>query len=174
MTKAYRLSAIASIAICLFALASPAAAQALSEAPKKGDIEVTQYDDWEVRCLQSANTCRMYQVVRGPETDKPIMRVVVGYPRQSDTAAMVFVLPLGIRLRPGVQVSIDGGEPLRVPFQICLDSGCRATLPVRTSLLNKFRNGLNAKVTFVGPRGQKVNLDVSLMGFTAASRAIAP
>jgi len=174
MVNAIRRAAVFWAAVSLLGIAGAAVAQQAPAQPDKDDVKVTNYQDWEVRCLKSSNPqqCEMTQLIKSADSGSPVMRVVLGYPKQIDTAAMIFILPLGTQLVPGVSLSVDGGQAQRIPFQACLPNGCRADLPVKPALLNKLKNGGQATVTIVGPRGKKMNLDISLMGFTAANKAI--
>lgn len=140
---------------------------------KKPEFNVNQYQDWNVRCPKSDNSqarCEMTQLVKNPNNDKPIMRVIMGYPPKADGAAMIFVTPLGTRLAPGLKLSVDNGKEHRLPFQICLKQGCRADYPIKSTLKRKMKHGSNATVQLVGPRGNKIDLNISLQGFTAANR----
>ena len=135
--------------------------------------KVESFQDWEVRCPEQGDgACEMTQLVNSPDNGKPILRVVMGYPPEVDSAAMVFILPLGTRLAPGVQFQVDGDQPRRFPFQICLEQGCRADFPVDDALRNKLRSGSRATVSLIGPRGDRIDLKVSLQGFTNADNRI--
>ncbi|MBS62725.1 invasion associated locus B family protein [Salinisphaera sp.] len=135
--------------------------------------KVESFQDWEVRCPEQGDgACEMTQLVNSPANGKPILRVVMGYPPEVDTAAMVFILPLGTRLAPGVQFQVDGDQARRFPFQICLEQGCRADFPVDDALRNKLRSGSRATVSLIGPRGDRIDLKVSLQGFTNADNRI--
>ncbi|WP_348762430.1 invasion associated locus B family protein [uncultured Salinisphaera sp.] len=174
MTKVVRFSVFVLAAVMGMATAAPVMAQAGGE--PADDVKITRYNDWEVRCPKSGpaqNDCEMTQLINGPDGNKPIMRVVMGYPPQIDSAAMIFILPLGTRLAPGVQLSVDGDQPRRFPFQICLEQGCRADFPIEDSLLAKMKRGSSANVTIVGPKGDQIDLAISLSGFTDANNAIA-
>ncbi len=141
------------------------------------NVDTQQFQDWEVRCPTGAqapaNACTMTQLVNNPDSDQPLMRVVMAYPPEIDGPAMVFILPLGVRLAPGLQLTIDNGEPINFPYQVCQQQGCRADLPVKESLRQKMRNGSTATVSLIGPRGERLDLPVSLLGFTAANDRIA-
>ncbi|MES1925376.1 invasion associated locus B family protein [Salinisphaera sp. T31B1] len=138
------------------------------------NADVKTYQDWQVRCPKDRSNggCEMTQLVNNPDNGKPILRVVMGYPPEIQTAAMIFILPLGTRLAPGVQLTVDGGKPNTFPFQICLEQGCRADFPVEDGLRNRLRSGSNATVSLIGPRGERIDLKVSLQGFTDADNAI--
>lgn len=176
MTATIRLAAILWGATSLLGISGMAAAQSSPNTPDNGGVEVTHYQNWAVRCDQSTGVkqCEMTQVVNGPNSDTPIMRVIMGNPPQIDVPAMVFVLPLGTQLARGLRISVDGGQPLRIPFRVCLDSGCRASMPIKSSLLSELKLGGNIKVAIIGPQGEHIDLNVSLMGFTAAAKAITP
>lgn len=176
MTTKFRFAAVFWGAICLLGLSGAAAAQTSSNAPGSDDVKVTHYQDWTVRCDPSADAtkCEMTQLVDNPNSNTPLMRVIMGYPPQIGSPVMVFILPLGTQLAPGLRVSVDDSQPLRIPFRVCLESGCRSSFPVKASLLKKFKLGDSITVSLIGPRGDQMNLDVSLLGFTASSEAITP
>ncbi|MCG7600277.1 invasion associated locus B family protein [Halomonas sp. McH1-25] len=159
---------------CLAALAMTPAA--LAQQPSADpNVTTEQFQDWEVRCPQDVaaqGSCTMTQLVNNPDDSRPLMRVVMAYPPEIDTAAMAFFLPLGTRLAPGLQLSIDNAEPVSFPFQVCMEQGCRADLPVRPELMQQLRSGSSATLSLIGPRGNRMDLDVSLMGFTNASERI--
>lgn len=177
MTKASRLALATTLwaAFCLLGFAGPAAAQKAPIQAKKANVETTQYDDWEVRCLKSnADDCLMNQLVNNPSSGTPIMRVAMKYQPDSAAALMAFTLPLGTHLAPGLSVSIPGGKTIRIPYQVCFRNGCQAYLGLKSELMSKMKQGSSFQVALVGPGGKKINLSVSLMGFTAANNAIKP
>lgn len=158
---------------CLAALTMAPAA--LAQQPTAPNMTTEQFQDWEVRCPQDAaaqGACTMTQLVNNPDGSQPLMRVVMAYPPEIDTAAMAFFLPLGTRLAPGLQLSVDNGEPVTFPFQVCMEQGCRADLPLRPELMQQLRSGSSATLSLIGPRGNRMNLDISLIGFTNASERI--
>lgn len=161
----------------LAALALAPAAFAQQQPPAEANVDIQQVQDWEVRCPQgntAQGACTMTQLIDNPNSGQPLMRVVLAYPPEIDTPAMVFLLPLGVRLAPGMQLSIDGGEPIRFPYQVCLQQGCRGDLPVKPELMRQLRGGSTATLSMIGPRGERMDLDISLMGFTDATQRIAP
>lgn len=175
MSKTFRFVFKLLCVVAVGALSTAALAQAPGGGKSQQDVNVSHYKDWDVRCPTSGSDkghCEMTQLVKSPETGKPIMRVVMGYPPQVNDPAMIFILPLGTRLAPGVQLSVDGSKKVRFPFQICLKQGCRADYPLKKTLFNRMKRGNNATVTIVGPKGDKINLKISLLGFTSANSKI--
>ncbi|MBZ9560117.1 MULTISPECIES: invasion associated locus B family protein [unclassified Modicisalibacter] len=160
-------------ALILMAVAPVAFAQ--QQGANGANVKTQRFQDWEVRCPTdpTQGNCTMTQLIDNPGGNEPVMRVVIAYPPQIDGPAMVFLLPLGVRLAPGLQLTIDNSKPLKFPYQVCVPDGCRADIPVKPELLNQLRSGSKATVSLIGPDGQRMDLDISLMGFTDASQRIA-
>ncbi|GAB2784675.1 hypothetical protein GCM10027040_08490 [Halomonas shantousis] len=144
--------------------------------PDDASVDTQRFQDWEVHCPSDSGqgNCTMTQLVNNPQSDRPLMRVGLAYPPQIDGAVMAFLLPLGVRLAPGLQLTIDNGEPIQFPYQFCQQEGCRADIPVDSALLQQLRNGSTATLSLISPQGNRMDLDISLMGFTAASNRITP
>ncbi|GEN25133.1 invasion associated locus B family protein [Halomonas cupida] len=136
-------------------------------------VDTEQFQDWEVNCPVNAadGDCSMTQLVDG-SNGEPVLRVVVGNPPQLDSSAITFLTPLGVRLAPGLQLQVGSNEPIGMPYQMCVPQGCRADLPIRPELLTQLRGGSSATVSMIDPNGQRVNLNVSLMGFSDAKQRI--
>ncbi|MBR9772765.1 invasion associated locus B family protein [Halomonas sp. H10-59] len=132
-------------------------------------VNTETFQSWEVNCPvnSSDGSCSMTQLVNGADGE-PVLRVVVGNPAQLDGSAMTFLVPLGVRLAPGLQLKVDTNEPVGMPYQVCVPQGCRADIPLQPQLLNQLKAGSTATVSIVNPRGQRQDLNVSLMGFSAA------
>ncbi len=163
--------------LSLLALASHAVAQQASPGSPGADVSTEQFRDWEVICPpeSSQGACTMSQLITNPDNNDPLMRVIVGHPPELEgRPAMTFLLPLGVRLAPGLQLSVGDGEPAQFPYQVCLEQSCRADLPLEPSLLQELRDGSSATLSLIGPRGNRMDLDISLMGFTDANNRIAP
>lgn len=173
MSRASRFPAILLGTICLLSFTGTTMAQDSSAASGQSNVEITHYQDWTVRCKTSAQ-CQMTQLVKNPETGRPVMRVVMGYPPRINRPALIFLLPLGVGLPPGVVLTVNGSQTYHFPYKVCMEQGCRASLVVDDTLLAKLKNGIKAKVRLAGPQGKPISLKFSLMGFTAANNAIAP
>lgn len=158
--------------LSLLALALPASAQ---QASPEADVTTEQFRDWEVTCpSEGGGICTMGQIVNEPDSNQPLMQVVMAYPPQLDGPVMTFLLPLGVHLASGLQLQVGSEEPVQFPYQTCVQQGCRADLPVQPTLLQALRSGSTAILSLFGPRGERIDLDISLMGFTDASSRISP
>lgn len=136
-------------------------------------MNTESFQDWDVNCPVSASdgNCAMTQMAKDA-SGEPVLQVVVGNPPQLDSAAVTFLTPLGVRLASGLQLQVDNNEPIGMPYQVCLPQGCRADLPVRPELLTQLRGGTTATVSMIDPNAERVDVDVSLMGFSAAKQRI--
>ncbi|WP_275287852.1 invasion associated locus B family protein [Halomonas elongata] len=162
------------LAVLLALLAFAPQAFAQQQPTGNANVDTQQFQDWQVICPQDASQgpCTMNQVITNTENDQPMMRVVIANPPQADSPVMTFLLPLGVRLAPGLQLSVDNGEPVQFPYQVCQQQGCRADVPLQSSLLQSLRGGTSATLSLIAPDGQRMDLNISLMGFTDAMAQI--
>lgn len=157
-----------------------AAAASTAQAQQQGasNAETQRFQDWEVSCSaeggQQQGGCIMRQMINNPDSNDPLMSAVVAYSPQAQASVLAFMLPLGVNLAPGMQLQVDGNEPVGFPYQFCMEQGCRADLPLESSLLQQLRSGNSATVSAIAPDGQRLDLDLSLMGFTSASQQVIP
>ncbi|MEE3214730.1 MAG: invasion associated locus B family protein, partial [Pseudomonadota bacterium] len=120
-------------ALSLMALSPLAAAQSTGNAGPAVNTETFQ--SWEVNCPvnRADGACSLTQLVDGADGE-PVLRVVVGNPAQLDSSAMTFLVPLGVRLAPGLQLQVDSNQPVGMPYQVCVPQGCRADIPLQPQL----------------------------------------
>jgi invasion protein IalB len=137
-----------------------------------------KFQDWLLRCETdpadaTVKRCFIAQGVASGEERRRVMMLAVAYPPDRKAPIFTAVLPLGVDLRSGIELAIDGGAPKRLPFTICLADGCRAHVPLDDALLAAFKRGLEGSVAFRRPTdGRAVKVPFSLKGFTAAVGAL--
>jgi invasion protein IalB len=142
--------------------------------PQEGQV----FQDWTARCkADPANAtlrrCYIVQAVVSGQERKPIMLLVLSYPPSQEKPLMTAILPLGVALRPGIEVAIDDDQPKRYGFSICLADGCQARILLDDALLAAFKKGIAGSVAFRRPPdGRIVKVPFSLKGFTAAVNAL--
>lgn len=158
----------AALALAFMAASAMGAAQAQETA--QGTTQA--YEDWTIGCQANQagqQECLMFQDIIADGTDQSIMRVtVVKMPRPM----IIVTTPLGVMLVPGLAVAIDQQEVSRMQFQICIEPGCRSQIDLPPELVQRFKSGVAATITLVGPNGQPIPIPVSLKGFTAAYDAL--
>ena len=163
--------------LSILMMSANAFSQEQPETPSGDDVTTESFQDWEVRCQRNGegpSPCAMAQLVTQPDSDQPLMQVMLDYPPEAEGPVMSFFVPLGVRLAPGLQMRVDDGEPIQFPYQVCQEQGCRADAPIESSMLEQLRNGTTATLSMFGPQGDRMDLDISLAGFTDASNRIAP
>ena len=97
----------------------------------------------------------------------------VGFtPGKPDQVFAILTTPLGTSLRPGLRIKIDENDELRVPFERCMNVGCKVVLALDDKMLSQLRKGSKARVQFHDLRGKGIALPASLSGFTAALRSL--
>jgi invasion protein IalB len=139
-----------------------------------GDAEMEQFQDWTVRCErvqedgETVRVCEMLQQVTVEETGETIMEVAVGFVPERELPVALFTVPLGVRLQPGLLLTVDENEPVRIAIEICGPDGCLASMLFDEDMLNQFMRGAAGTVRIRDARDQSFDLPMSMMGFTAA------
>jgi invasion protein IalB len=137
-----------------------------------------KFKAWEVKCEKSEQgeqVCHIFQEVSEPNNKQKLLHVAVGYLPEKPGKPVAFVtVPLGVLLPAGISLQIDAGDPVRIPLEVCLPTGCRSGFALNDKLLASFKNGVTAKFTFYDMARQEAVANVSLSGFTAGIQAVQP
>ncbi|WP_428608696.1 invasion associated locus B family protein [Sedimenticola sp.] len=142
-----------------------------------GEQAAQVFGDWGRRCealkTSGEELCLIFQRLRLKDKNQTILHVTFGYPPAGKGPVMVLTTPLGVALAAGVEMQVDSlGEPLKVPYNICVADGCRASLVVTDNLLESMRKGDKLKVAFANAQNKPVGLLVSLKGFVEADQSL--
>ena len=155
------------LALCL--LGAPVAAQQAPPAEQQ-NVERKPSGDWTVECVknqQDQRLCQMVQNIPDPKSGKTLMQVVVAKPADAKSPLLTVIAPLGVWLRPGLEFSVDGGQANALAFEFCLKEGCLAQLELTSGLASALKRGTSINIGLQNIRRQKLELKVSLKGFTA-------
>jgi invasion protein IalB len=161
---------LVSALIALFATMAGAAAQE-SGTPRDGTV----YNAWNLTCQMNeasgGEVCAMRQQL-ADNSGNPILLAAVGRNLDTNTPALLMILPLNISLTEGVRLKVDDREPIRIPVERCVPQGCRVEGRIEPDLLEWLKAGNVATVSFViyDNRDQRrgIEADLSLSGFTLA------
>ena len=132
------------------------------------------YGDWQLQCFRSEaeeDPCQMYQLLKdengGSVAEVSVFRLANG---GQVAAGGTFVVPLETLLTQKLTIAVDGGQAKRYDFSFCTQVGCYARVGFTADDVSRFKAGSAAKITIVPALApdQKVELDMSLSGFTAA------
>jgi invasion protein IalB len=141
--------------------------------------EPTPYQDWQVLCAKDdkgKEHCQMGQPIAsltigkdkaGKDVNFPILATFRYIPGDK-TPILSVNLPLGVPLAPGVGLQIDGGKPIRLPYQMCSPNvGCIAAIQAKNKLVTALKKG-NKAVFAIALEKKVGKIPVSLLGFTKA------
>ena len=138
--------------------------------------EPTLYKDWGRTCKtpegMDKEVCFIFQRVSLKESGSTILSVSVGYRAEQQKTMMVLTLPLGVSLIPGMEIQIDSGQVMRTPYSVCLANGCRAVFAIESPVIKAMQQGNRMQVTALNTQGKRLELLISLKGFTAAYNSI--
>lgn len=148
---------------------------------KVGDVyQEGEFTDWEIRCVRApegqVDPCQLYQLLddgQGNAVAEINIFPLAGGEGQPAAGATV-VTPLETLLTEQLSLAVDNGAARRYPFSFCSQIGCFARLGFSEADIDAFRRGSVANVTIVPvvDATQRIRLEVSLSGFTAAYTAL--
>ena len=166
-TAGFRRSLLILVAAGIAALGTPVSSMAAD-----GD----KYTDWTMRCEKPEDSleerCHIFQNATDESNGQDIAHMAVGYMPQIEEPLMIIMLPLGVFLPSGIELMIDGNDPIRLPFEVCFPVGCRAGAPMKDPLMGAFRNGLKVTLKVQDVEGRAAEIPLSLKGFTAGLSAL--
>lgn len=153
------------------------------QAPAQGTPDQL-FGDWMRRCTPNPppqasppaqgkqEVCFLIQQVMDRNTQNPILKITVGFFGPQRQPGAVIAMPLGVPLAQGLQLSVDGAEIRKVPFQVCRRDGCTAFVPLDAAAIGNFKAGAQAVATVDNGQGEGLSLPISLNGFTAGYGSI--
>lgn len=159
---------------CLFALVLFAPAALAQE--QVGDVQ--QFENWTVECRKApdeqtycAAIQRLAHQAEGQEEALPVLRVLVR-PGPEGKPGGLLTAPLGVDLQFGIELSVDGSDPLNYSFRHCDKAGCHAPMEFSNGMFEQLKAGTEGKAFFYTLDGRRVGVPFSLLGFTAAYNAL--
>jgi len=161
------------------AAAAPADAPAADAVPGIGEAytEAT-HGDWEQRCVRTedgADPCQLYQLLKDEEGNAVAEFSLFGLPEGEQAAAGGTIMtPLETLLPEAILMQVDSGEAKRYGFTFCAPIGCVARVGFTDAEIESFKRGNKATmaITPMAAPDRKVQLNISLKGFTAGYDAV--
>ncbi len=139
---------------------------------------LAKFDDWEQNCVKTADgsdPCQMYQLLKDQNGNSVAEMSMFPLPAgQKAAAGATIMVPLETLLTANLVLEIDGGKPKIYPFTFCTTPGCVSRVGFTDAEVAQFKKGAKADLTIVPAADptQKVVLNLSLKGFTAALDAV--
>ena len=145
-----------------------------------GDESYTRatHGDWELVCMrteQGEDPCQMYQLLRDGDGNATAEITMFPLPAGQQAAAGATILtPLETLLTAQLVMQVDDGAAKRYPFTFCTAIGCIARVGFTAAEVAAFRGGAKAtwRLVPVAAPDQTADLDMSLIGFTAAFKEL--
>jgi invasion protein IalB len=137
-----------------------------------------KFDLWEQRCQRTedgSDPCQLYQLLKDSEGNSVAeVSLFALPPGQAAVAGATIVVPLETLLTEQLTISVDGAQARRYPFTLCAQFGCVARVGFTQAEIDGFKKGSKATISIVpaGAPTERVNLDLSLKGFTAGFEAV--
>lgn len=132
------------------------------------------HGDWEIQCVKapegSADPCNIFQLLTDEVGTEVAQVAIFHYGQGQVDAAATFVAPLATHLPAQLTLAIDGSNGVVYPYTFCTSIGCFARFGLTAADVEGLKKGVKGVATIVPAErpDQKVNLDISLSGFTAA------
>ncbi len=114
----------------------------------------------------------MLQKIVTTDNGQQVLQVVIGRFGTERFLGAVILVPIGVRLPPGIGLQVDDRKPRNFPFERCSPARCQAHVMLEEDLLKSLKAGLTGTVTFQDGAGRAMTVDFSLKGFTAALKDI--
>jgi invasion protein IalB len=130
---------------------------------------VTAFQDWRTACpaaIAKDQNCAIVQDILDAKTKSPVARIAIL--QNKDKRTIVFTMPLGVLLPPGMAIAF-GSDPAKVvPYSSCNTGGCLAEVTMDAKLQASFDAGKDGKLQIYGTEGKEVSIPLSLKGFKDA------
>lgn len=136
-----------------------------------------EHGDWKLQCYaveEGDEPCNLYQLLKDEQGTEVAEVAFFRLPSGGQAIAGATVtVPLETLLTAQLTIAVDGGKGKRYPFSFCSPVGCYARIGFTAQDIAAFKKGVKATVTLVPAPApdQKVNLTMSLKGFTAGFNA---
>jgi invasion protein IalB len=123
------------------------------------------FEDWALFC---AYACDIRTRIVGRDGSDVLTLVA----RAGDGGALGIETPLPLFLPDPARLTLGSTEPRAIAWRTCGADGCEARAPLAPELLADLRRELSGNVELTLEDGSRVRFGVSLLGFTAAWRAL--
>ena len=158
--------AVLAVLLAGFAMSFPAVAQ------DAGASDNTR--NWNVVCRSAGReetlACTMEQQIIVRETGQRLARLTIKTTNATEAgfASLLLQVPLGLSIVDGLTMRVDQAAPVTIPIQTCDANGCYGGHIVDQALLSALRAGSQLVLSFFDLQKQKIDVNFTLAGFTAA------
>ncbi len=163
--------------LCIVLAATPTPLTAQSAADQdSAETETQQFEDWTLRCRPASATqlrsCHISLQAFARDSGKQVLQFRVGRFGPEKILGAVIVVPIGVRLPPGLGIQIDEQAIRAYSFVSCDPQSCHVRMGLEADLLSDLKAGLAGNVRFQDAAGRELVVRFSLQGFSAALQAL--
>lgn len=131
---------------------------------------LTVHSGWKKLCRDNQKTgriCHTRAETRNKD-DKSLLAAVVIIEAQGQPGNILRVIvPLGMQLKHGTRLIVQGNEPVLARFTMCIMAGCKSDYEAMPELLDSMR-AERLTVQAIDAKGKPLSVTVPLAGFQAA------
>ncbi|AVL51674.1 invasion associated locus B family protein [Roseobacter denitrificans] len=150
----------------------------IDDTPRPGDTYIKEtFQDWSLRCVVVADAddlCQMYQLLSDSNGSPVAEFTAFRLPEGGQAAAgATIVVPLETALVEQLAIKVDDAAGRKYPYAYCNTIGCYARIGLTQADVEAYKRGAEAVLSIVpiAAPDQRVNVTLSLKGFTAAFEA---
>lgn len=122
---------------------------------------------WHKGCATGGHPCWVEQFALAMPK-----KIIVAHVRfdhqQGDQTGIIVWAPLGVALAPGLQLTLDGGKPITLPYERCSAEGCDASAVLDQAAVEKFKRGKTLVVRYIVEGNRAADIPIRLEGLTRA------
>ena len=135
-------------------------AQAQQQIPQGWFKVCTKQEDNDICNVQNVRTATTGQLLTAIN--------LIQITGKINRAIFQIAVPTGRVIPAGIGMQIDGGQPLKIDYALCLPDRCIAEAPLTEALVAQLKKGGEMTLTSINFRNQPNPINISLSGFTAA------
>lgn len=128
-------------------------------------------DQWFVRCddkEKSKKQCEVFQRLIVAKNNQRLVEFAVAYVGDQKEPYGTVIIPLGTLVQQGLEIRVDDQQPIKNSIRYCTADGCFAHFDLDEKFINAMKKGKKVVVTFVLAAPKKLNVELSLKGFSKA------
>ncbi|MDB5359836.1 MAG: hypothetical protein JWO51_1133 [Rhodospirillales bacterium] len=150
-------------------------------APESPRLITQRFGAWLYRCQEATaegkpkrSICELAQDVAVEQDGKAktLMTIVVGPTANGTGHGLTALVPLGVRLKPGLGLAIDDGTAQSIAYDYCGPRGCWVTGAPIDALVPGLKAGKTGRAKLVMLNGREITIEFPLVGFAAGLAAL--
>jgi invasion protein IalB len=150
-------------------------------APPAKEAPAPATEAWFVRCneakegqdqSQKRGRCEAVQKLLVAETGQRFAEFAIGYPAGKEAARGVVIMPLGVMLPKGIEMSVDDGQKFEFQYRFCDQRGCFAYLSLNDAVMDLLKKGKEASFVIMDANGNNLRVNMTLVGLSKTLKEV--